>query len=123
MGLGVKAMGIFDAFGGGSPPPTYQTNNTNPQQGLAGIQPGTVIMTDNTTGVTPLGTAQIAQQYSAAQQSMGLGQVLQENTTLLRQLKDELLPLRKWLIETYPDIYKQYQAVETLRDLGKVESK
>lgn len=118
-------MGIFDAFGGGSPPPTYQTNNpnnTNPQQGLGVIPPSTAVIHG---GISPLQNAQQAYnaaQYGARVQS-GMGEMLKDNAELMKELRDDLLPLKKWLIETYPDIYKQYQAVETLRDLGKGESK
>lgn len=119
-------MSIFDAiFNGGAPPPTYQTNNTNPQQGLGVLPPSTVIMTDNTTGISPLQAAQ--QAYNAAQYGAGvqrgMGEMLKDNAEVMKELRDDLLPLKKWLIATYPDIYRQYQAVETLRELGKGESK
>lgn len=116
---------LGNLFGGGSPPPTYQTDNTNPQQGLGVLPPGTVIMTDNTTGISPLQNAQ--QAYTAAQYGAGvqrgMGAMLKDNAEVMKELRDDLLPLKKWLIATYPDIYRQYQAVETLRDLGKGESK
>lgn len=115
---------LGNLFGGGSPPPTYQTDNTNSQQGIGLLRPGTVIMTDNTTGISP---AVLQQQYNAAQYGAGvqrgMGEVIRDNTKVMEELRDELLPLKKWLIATYPDIYRQYQAVETLRDLGKGEGK
>jgi hypothetical protein len=119
-------MSLFDGlFGGGAPPPTYQTNNTNPQQGLGALPPGTVIVTDNTTGISPLQNAQ--QAYNAARYGAGvqrgMGGVIMDNIKLMEELRNDLLPLKKWLIATYPDIYRQYQAVETLRDLGKGEEK
>ena len=118
-------MGIFDGFGGGAPPPTYQTNNTNSQQGIGLLRPGTVIMTDNAMGISPLQNAQ--QAYNAAQYGAGvqrgMGEMLKDNVEVMKELRDDLLPLKKWLIATYPDIYRQYQAVEILRDLGKGETK
>lgn len=114
-------MGIFDGFGGGAPPPTYQTNNTNPPH--AGNFT-TITTTTTGTGISP---AVLQQQYNAAQYGAGvqrgMGEMLKDNAEVLKEVRDDLLPLKKWLIATYPDIYKQYQAVETLRELGKGESK
>jgi hypothetical protein len=52
-----------------------------------------------------------------------MGEIIRDNIKVMEELRGDLLPLKQWLIATYPDVYKQYQAVETLRDLGKGEGK
>jgi hypothetical protein len=45
--------------------------------------------------------------------------LLEENKKLLVEIKDELLDMKKWLIATYPDIYKQYVCVKQLEEASK----
>lgn len=54
----------------------------------------------------------IAKQYQAAQ--LGLNGVLNETTALLHEIRDDLLDMKKWLIQTYPDIYTQYVSVKDI---------
>lgn len=71
--------------------------------------------------VTTTGNTTAAQQLSGihangAQQAVPSNYVLmQETHKALEQVRNDLLPLKKWLIATYPDIYQQYVAVEEIR--------
>jgi hypothetical protein len=50
---------------------------------------------------------------------MGVTTLLQENQELLREVKDELLDMKKWLIATYPDIYQQYVSIKMIEEANK----
>jgi len=74
-----------------------------------------VTTTGNTSGQT-LGGIHQAQQQSYNHSVHGL---LEENKKLLLELRGELMDMRKWLIATYPDIYKQYVCVKQLEEASK----
>lgn len=118
--------GLFG--GGGVTPSTDIANNTNQLAPHAGgvLPPGTILMTDNTTGLSQAQQIQdmqraytVSQGISRQTTASGLGTVIDNNTLVLREIRDELRPLKEWLIATYPDIYEQYRAVETLRQIGR----
>lgn len=72
-----------------------------------------VTTTSNTSGQMLTGM-QAQQQTSTLTHSL-----LEENKKLLVEIKDELLDMKKWLIATYPDIYKQYVCVKQLEEASK----
>ena len=84
--------------------------NLNAQQGQW------VATSNNTQGI-------LQGQYNAAIQGsshqMGVTTLLQENQELLREVKDELLDMKKWLIATYPDIYQQYVSIKMIEEANK----
>ena len=45
--------------------------------------------------------------------------LIEENNKLLVEVRDELLDMKKWLIATYPDVYKQYVCVKQLEEASK----
>lgn len=112
-------MSLLGGFfgGGGNPPPTYTSNNTVPPHAGGAIQPGTIVMTDNIAGLNQL--QQMQRAYTASQGANSTTVMLSETGKLLTELMDELESLKEWLIATYPDIYQQYKAVRTLREIGR----
>jgi hypothetical protein len=73
-----------------------------------------VTTTGNTSGQMLTGGIQAQQSYNHSVHSL-----LEENKKLLVEIKDELLDMKKWLIATYPDIYKQYVCVKQLEEASK----
>ncbi len=73
-----------------------------------------VTTSGNTSGQMLTGGIQAQQQTSTLTHSL-----LEENKKLLVEIKDELLDMKKWLIATYPDIYKQYVCVKQLEEASK----
>lgn len=85
--------------------------NTAPQSSL---QAQNAIWTTTTTNTNTIPSMTGQQAYQGRSYEL-----LEENQKLLREVKDDLLPLKKWLIQTYPDIYKQYVALEELKEASK----
>ena len=79
-------------------------------------QAGQWVTTASNTSGQALGGIYQAQQQSYNNSVHGL---LEENKKLLLELRGELLDMRKWLIATYPDIYKQYVCVKQLEEASK----
>jgi hypothetical protein len=83
-------------------------------------QPGQwVTTTSNNTQSILQGQYNAAIQGSSQQTSTLTHSLLEENKKLLVEIKDELLDMKKWLIATYPDIYKQYVCVKQLEEASK----
>ena len=82
--------------------------NLNAQQGQW------VTSASNTSGTGLLGAS-----LQGSVQQMGMTALLQENQELLREVKDELLDMKKWLIATYPDIYQQYVSIKMIEEANK----
>ena len=97
-------------------PGTTGIQNTA-QQSTASLPPGSVWVT--TTGNTSAGQQLSGMQGGGAQgigpQNPSMYGLMQETHKMLEEVREDLLPLKKWLIATYPDIYKQYVAVEEIR--------
>lgn len=81
------------------------------------VQPGQWVTTTNNT------QSPLQGQYNAAIQGSSPStlthSLLEENKKLLVEVRDELLDMKKWLIATYPDIYKQYVCVKQLEEASK----
>ncbi len=78
------------------------------QQNITSLPPGSVWVT--TTNNTATG-----QQLSGIRGGANTYVLMEETQEMLKEVREELMPLKKWLIATYPDIYKQYVAVEEIR--------
>lgn len=83
------------------------TGIQNAAQQNTGQQGVWVTTTSNTAG-------QVVQPAVGAQNPSMYG-LMQETHKMLEEVREDLFPLKKWLIATYPDIYKQYVAVEEIR--------
>ena len=87
------------------------------QQNITALPPGSVWVT--TTNNTSAGQQLSGLQGGGAQgigpQNPSMYGLMQETQKMLEEVREDLLPLKKWLIATYPDIYKQYVAVEEIR--------
>lgn len=111
-GLGLGLGGLLAPSGSNLNNQAIQ-NVQNPQnpQNAQSAQPGSwvTVTTNNTSGAIQGGGLQggIYQNPTSS--------LVQETHKMLEEVRDDLLPLKKWLIETYPDIYKQYVAVEEIR--------
>ena len=100
---------------------TGQSMNTNTaQQSTAqnplSIPPNVwVTTTGNTTAGQQLSGLQGGGAQGIGPQNPSMYGLMQETQKMLEEVREELMPLKKWLIATYPDIYKQYVAVEEIR--------
>lgn len=84
-------------------------------------QPGQWVTTaSNTSGQTLMGGQMLTGMQSQQQTYKHSTHVLlEENHKLLMEVRDELLDMKKWLIATYPDIYKQYVCVKQLEEASE----
>jgi len=108
-------MSLMDSLGLGGLISNGGTGVTNAHQSAQ--QAGQWVTTSNNTQGILQGQYNAAIQGSS--QQMGMTTLLLENQELLREVKDELLDMKKWLIATYPDIYKQYVSVKMIEEANK----
>ena len=108
-------MSLINSLGLGGLISNGGTGVTNAQQNTQ--QAGQwVTTTSNTSGLqSQYGTA-IAQ---GSAQQIGISTLLQDNQKILIEVRDELLDMKKWLIATYPDIYKQYVSIKMIEEANK----
>ena len=110
-------MSLINSLGLGGLISNGGTGVTNAHQGsiqnLNAQQKQWVTSASNTSGTGLLG----ASIQGAAMP--GLSTLMQENLALIKEVKDELLDMKKWLIATYPDIYEQYVSVKMIEEANK----
>ena len=102
-------MSLINSLGLGGLISNGGTGVTNAQQ--AGQW---VTTTSNTSGTGLLGAS-----LQGSAQQMGIHTFLQDNQKVLIEVRDELLDMKKWLIATYPDIYKQYVSIKMIEEANK----
>lgn len=106
-------MSLINSLGLGGLISNGGTGVTNAQQNTQ--QAGQwVTTTSNTSGTGLLGAS-----LQGSAQQMGIHTFLQDNQKVLIEVRDELLDMKKWLIATYPDIYKQYVSIKMIEEANK----